>query len=289
MKKYSSIGELLKEYRDRNRISQQNLAAEFDVDVRTISRWEKNETLLKPDKEEEMVDITFIPYQVIRNLNAPISIPTYYDFELRKYSLSQASNELPDPQWLKSKMNLSTDRLRTISHSSDIEEIIRCTLYQTYITKPIHKELIKSAVALLPELNVILFDHSGYYSGHSVFFPLSLDTYNKIRDRTLKEEDLSEKDFVNIKNETDYVIYSYDINADCNENLYFISGEVLRFFKNLKNKNILFAGCTSRHDNYLINNHVRSTTVWEDKEFQEKFKSKAPLRLYEGTIKKIFK
>ena len=57
----------------------------------------------------------------------------------------------------------------------------------------------------------------------------------------------------------------------------------------LKNKNILFAGCTSRHDNYLINNHVRSTTVWEDKEFQEKFKSKAPLRLYEGTIKKIFK
>ena len=80
MKKYSSIGELLIDYRSLNNISQIELASEFDVDIRTIQRWEKNMTLLKPDKEEEMIDITFIPYQVIRNLSAPFSIPTFYDF-----------------------------------------------------------------------------------------------------------------------------------------------------------------------------------------------------------------
>ncbi len=64
MKKYSSIGDLLIDYRVLNKISQSDLAAQFEVDIRTIIRWEKNETLLKPDKEEEMVDITFIPYQV---------------------------------------------------------------------------------------------------------------------------------------------------------------------------------------------------------------------------------
>ena len=65
MKKYSSIGELLIDYRTLNNISQIELASKFDLDVRTIQRWEKNITLLKADKEEEMVDITFIPYQVI--------------------------------------------------------------------------------------------------------------------------------------------------------------------------------------------------------------------------------
>ena len=63
MKKYSSIGELLIDYRTLNNISQIDLASKFDLDIRTIQRWEKNITLLKADKEEEMVDITFIPYQ----------------------------------------------------------------------------------------------------------------------------------------------------------------------------------------------------------------------------------
>ncbi len=61
MKKYSSLGQLLLDYRKVYAVSQIDLAAQFGVDIRTIIRWEKNETLLKPDKEEEMVDITFIP------------------------------------------------------------------------------------------------------------------------------------------------------------------------------------------------------------------------------------
>ena len=149
MKKYSSIGELLIDYRTLNNISQIELASKFDLDIRTIQRWEKNITLLKADKEEEMVDITFIPYQVIRNLNAPVSIPTFYDFNTRKYSLSVIAQELPNPNWIKSKMNNTTERLRTISHNSDTENIIRCSLIQKHISKPIRKELIFS-LFLLP-------------------------------------------------------------------------------------------------------------------------------------------
>jgi len=70
MKKYTSLGTLLIDFRAYKNMSQAELASKFDVDIRTIIRWEKNETLLKSDKEEDMVDITFIPYQVIRNLNA---------------------------------------------------------------------------------------------------------------------------------------------------------------------------------------------------------------------------
>jgi len=287
MKKYSSIGELLIDFRTRNNISQADIAAKFEVDIRTILRWEKNETLLKPNKEEEMVDITFIPYQVIRNLNAPVSIPTFYDFDLRKYSLSKLSNELPDPNWMKSKMDYATERLRTIKHDSDIDDIIKCALVQKEISKPIRKDLIFKAIELLPELNNIMFDASGYYSGHCVVFPLSQACYQRIRNKTIKEEDLSEHNFIDYRKEENPVFYMYDINADCNENLFYIVGSVMKFFNELTNKNYVFASFTSRHDSYEINEKLGTTLVWEDKQRQDEIKSKAPPRLYEGNFTKF--
>lgn len=289
MKKYSSIGELLIDYRINNNTSQIELASKFDVDIRTIQRWEKNMTLLKPDKEEEMVDVTFIPYQVIRNLNAPVSIPTFYSFDLRKYSLSTIANKLPDADWIKSRMAYSTERLRAIVHDSDINNIIRCSLVQKHISKPIRKELILKAVELLPELNLILFDSSGYYAGHMVFFPIPQSCYRKIRDRIIKEEDLSEFDFIDYKKEDNPVFYAYDICVDCNENMFYIAGSLLRFFRDLKNKNYVYASYTSRDDTYELNEHIGITIVWEDKIKQKQLKSKAPPRLYEGNFEKFFR
>ncbi len=175
MKKYSSLGEILFDFRTRNKISQIDLAAKFDVDIRTILRWEKNETLLKPEKEEAMVEITFIPYQVIRNLNAPIAIPTYYDFDLRKYSLSSISNDLPDADWIKEKIDKSTNRIRSIENNTDINNIIRFTNLQKNHQKSIDKDLITAAIKLIPELNIIVTDTSGNYAGHCVYFPLNVE------------------------------------------------------------------------------------------------------------------
>ena len=141
----------------------------------------KNETLLKPEKEEVMVEITFIPYQVIRNLNAPVVIPTYYDFDLRKYSLSSLSNDLPDADWIKEKIDKTTRRIRAIENNTDINNIIRFTSLQKNHLKSIDKDLITAAIKLIPELNLIVTDTSGNYAGHCVYFPLSVETYEKIK------------------------------------------------------------------------------------------------------------
>ncbi len=287
MKKYSSLGELLFDYRKQNNISQSDLAVYFNVDVRTIIRWEKNETLLKSDKEEEMVDITFIPYQVIRNLNAPVSIPTYYDFDLRRYSLSLISNDLPEADWIKDKINIKSDRLRTIKFDSDIESIIRCSLYQKQIFKPINEDIIKKAIQLLPEINVIIYDTSGYYSGHSVFFPLSMDLYKKIRNRTMKEADITINDLIDYKKVENPVFYAYDISADCNENLYYLGGVTMNFFKNLDFP-YTYASYASRNDTYRLNQQLGVPIIWEDKELQQVINSHAPPRLYEGNFKRYF-
>lgn len=288
MKKYSSLGDLLVDFRHENKMSQSDLALEFDVDVRTIIRWEKNETLLKPEKEEQMVDVTFIPYQVIRNLNAPVVIPTFYDFDIRKYSLSTLFIDLPDADWLLAKSSMTTSRVRTIKYDSDINDIIRSAMVQKHILKPIDKSLIIKATALLPSLNIIIFDKSGYYSGHCIFFPLSMHTYNKIRDRTLKEEELSTADLINYKEESNPVFYLYDLTADCNANVFHITGILMKFFKSYKG-NYLYASLTSRYDSYKLNEQIGTTIVWEDKDLQKKINSKAPPRLYEGDFKMFFR
>jgi len=285
MKKYSSIGDLLIDFRTINNISQADLAAKFQVDIRTILRWEKNQTLLKPDKEEEMVDVTFIPYQVVRNLNAPVAIPTYYDFDIRKYSLSSITKEFPDIKSIKSKMvSIKTNRIRTIKHESDLDEIIRCSLVQKHISKPIRKELILKAVELLPELNFILFDTSGFYSGHCVFFPINQDYYKGLRNKTKSEEDISVDQLINYKQEEKPVFYAFDMNADCNENMTFILSRILNFFKTFSNKNYTYASYTSRHDTFEVNELLGIKLIWEDKAFQDELKSKAPPRLYEGNF-----
>ena len=183
MKKYSSLGDLIKDYRTHQKLSQSELASQFDVDVRSVIRWEKNETSLSPEKEALMAEITFIPYQVIRNLNTPNEIPTFYDFDLRKYSLSAISNELPEAKWIKSKIDVPTNRLRPISGKGDLFNILRFTKLQHYPAKNMNPEMIEAAVKILPELNLIIEDQLGSYSGHCVYFPLSLNTYNKIKNK----------------------------------------------------------------------------------------------------------
>lgn len=284
MKRYTSIGEILHDYRTRNSISQIDLAAEFDVDIRTILRWEKNETLLKPEKEEAMVDITFIPYQVIRNLNAPVAIPTYYDFDLRKYSLSSISNELPDADWIRDKIDKTTHRIRPIKNDTDLDHIIRFTNLQKNHQKSTNRDLINAAIKLFPELNLMVTDTSGNYAGHCVYFPLSVKTYEKIKNREIKERDLKVEDLVNYKNQKIPVFYCHSITADCNENFFFIIGEVLMFYRDAPLKEYIYALLTSRYDSYNMSKELGVKLIWEDKEAQKEYDMLSPPRLYEGNF-----
>ena len=285
MKKYNSLSELLSDYRILNNISQVDLAAKMNVDIRTVIRWEANETLIKSEKEEELVDETFIPYQVIRNLNASVAIPTFYDFSLRKYALAELSVELPDADWIKAQMDNPTKRIRTISFESDIDNIIRYAQFLYNTPKPIHKELIREAAKLLPELNLIISDSSGYYSGHCVIFPMSLSTYQKLKDREIIESQLTINDLVDYRKESCPVFHFYDITADCNENVYYLVGDFLKFFRDQPLTDYLVSSLTTRSDSYEINKQLGMNLVWEDREEQESLGTKAPPRFYTGNYK----
>ena len=111
MLKYHTIRELLISYRSYNELIQFDFASMIDVDMRTVQRWEKNHTLIKPEKIKSIVLETLIPYQLLNNLNAEVAIPTYYDFKTRKYSLDKRNKHLSRALWLKDEIEIKTVNL----------------------------------------------------------------------------------------------------------------------------------------------------------------------------------
>lgn len=289
MKKYTSLGEIIQAFRKYHNMSQSELASKLDVDIRSIIRWEKNETLVNSEKEQVLTEVTFIPYQVIRNLNTSNSIATFYDFDLRKYSLSAISSELPDADWIGAKIDVPTSRLRSIETKEDIENIIRFTKLQKNPLKNIDRDLIAEAARQFPDMNLIILDQSGNYSGHSVYFPLSVETYGKIKDRSIQESDLRRNDLVNYKTQKTPVFYCHSITADSNENFFYIIGAVLKFYRDVAPDNYLYALLTSRYDSFDMSKQLGIKSVWKDYDIKEKYNLLGVPRLVEGDFKQFFK
>ncbi len=288
MKQYKSLGHIIKDFRRFEGVSQSDLASQLDIDIRSIIRWEKNETLVKPEKEKLLVKITFIPYQVIRNLNTIRPIATFYDFTLRKYSLTTISNELPEAEWIGSKIDVPTDRLKPINSQEDIDNIIRYVELQHYPDKTTNRNLLKSAAELLPELNVIIFDEDGNYSGHCACLPISKRSYEKLRNKTIKENNLLTSDLVNYQTQQEPIFFCHSITADCNENFFFILGALLKFHRDKAPLNSLYAVISSRYDSHEIIDQLHIHQVWEDKAAKERYNMLDVPRLVEGNLDEFF-
>lgn len=278
MKKFESLGQLLVAYRKFSGLSQSDLGAHLNVDNRTIIRWEKNVTLLKADKEEELADFTFIPYQVIRNLNAPIAIPTFYDFSLRKYATHEAFSAIPHADWLRTLPPVSTQRFNPIKTVKEIELIKRCLQLQGKNTKRINNEVLFKAAELFPELNFVLFENTGFYAGHCLILPLKKEVYQKIKSQTMHPLEIQPHDLMN-PTKHEVVYFGMDFNADSNENLFHLTAPIRAYFTQ-KTSPSVYAAYTSRPDTKLLNQQFGIQLIWEHQHEWDH----APVKLFERTF-----
>lgn len=285
MRQYFSIGELLIDFRNEKGISQLDLAAMLGVDIRTVQRWEKDITLIKPEKEKEIVDVTLLPYQLIRNLNAAVPIPTFYDFRIRKYSLTELNNELPDANWLKDRMDELSDRIHTIDPQRDMEVLRQDLLFQKNNQEPISQSVLRRAIELLPEMNLIIMDNYDNYSGHSIVLPLDEATYQKFKNREIKDHDIKVEDIVNYKTQDKAIFFNYDITADCNDNLFFMSHVLLSFLEKMGEKHYEFCSYTMRYDSYKINEQLELDLIWEEEVQHDALGLEYHPRFYSGNLK----
>jgi len=284
MKRYNSIGELFIDYRSFNKLSQSDFADAIDVDLRTVQRWEKNLTIIKSEKEEDIVLATLIPYQLLHNLNAVIPIPTFYNFKTRKYSLSQQNNTLPKLSWFKDQIDITSSNLRVIDFDFDIKHIAQFIDSQKRDHNYVNTGLIKEAIRLLPELNFVHTGKSGYYKGHCIVLPIRENTYKKLRNKDITNKDLRASDLIDYNLMEQPIFYRYDITGDCNDTIFYVLAYYFRFFRDLENKNYIMCGYTERDDNYQINLQIGLRFVWEDKELQKVLNLDAPPRFFEGNF-----
>jgi transcriptional regulator with XRE-family HTH domain len=261
MKKYKNLGELLLDYRVLNNMSQLDMASTMNVDTRTISRWEKNETLVKPEKEKELVERLFIPYQVIRNLNTDQPIPIYYNPDLRTYSLS-AIMQKAAASWYKSDLPIESESIRLISKDTDIEFIADIQQINKN-AKPIKPALINEAAKILPELNLVLSDQSGFYAGHITILPLKYNAYLKLREREIDESAITLADLSHTFDKNILVFYFYSLYADNLENAYSLMNRVLGYFREKQFKNYIFAGLSSRKNKIELLREMGLKIIWE--------------------------
>lgn len=286
MKRYESIGELLIDYREINNLSQADFAEMLNVDSRTVQRWEHGQTLVKSEKEEEIVVATFLPYQLIRNLNSAIVIPTYYDFRIRKYSSTEFSTELPDANWFKKEFHIKNENVRKIDYDFDIKHLKRFLEVQQDVPKN-NLEAIKKAIEILPELNLIVTDDSGYYAGHTIMFPISEATFEKLKNKEMTEEQISVKDLVNYKTQEKAIFYNYDIATDNNFNLYYLLNQNLKFYSELNDVNYIYCCIANRYDSFDLNEQLGLKIIWEEEPQLNKTNLEIYPRFYVGTFKEF--
>lgn len=287
MKRYYFFSELLIDYRKFYKLSQLDFANNIEVDLRTVQRWEKDLTLISSDKEEDFVLETLIPYQLVRNLNAKVPIPTFYDFKIRKYSLNKLTNNLPKAKWFKEHINLKSKQLRRIDFDYDKKYLKKFIKKEKKDSHILNEDLLRRATILLPELNNILTSESGFYSGHSIILPLKESAYQKLKNRTIQNKDLRESDLVDFRNLAKPIFYSYDISGDCNDTIYYIVTSLLRFFKENDKTDYLFCTYNDRDDGFELNQQAGLNVVWEDKELQKVLATKYLPRFMEGNYRQF--
>ena len=288
MKKYYSFGELLVDYRIYSGLSQAEFASKIDVDIRTVQRWESDQTLVKSEKEEAIIDVTLFPYQLIRNLNASIPIPTYYDFRINKYALTELNEELPKAAWFKQQLENSTDRIRAFDYESDYDYIAKYMEFHKELPNNI-KEVIRESAKIIPDMNLIITDDSGYYSGHSLIFPINIKTYNNLKSKKILENEITVDDLVNYRTQDLIILYGFDLTADSNDNMFYIVNHLLRFLRDLPNQNYLYCSTALRYDTYKLVDNLGLKIVWEEEKEKNNLGLESSRRFQEGNFREFLK
>ena len=263
MKKYNNLGELLTDYRKHYKLSQPQLAAMLDVDGKTVGRWERLTSMVKPDKEKELVEKLFIPYQVIRNLNSDHPLAVYYDLKTRNYSLTGVMTKLTGASWYKSDFPPEDERIHLLSKDTDVDFVNDIQEIRKN-EKLIYAELIKMSARLLPDLNLVLHDQSGFYAGHLIVLPLKYSIYEKIRNREIRNNQLSAADLSGSFTEKPLIFYFYSIYSDSVDNSYYLVNRMLSYFKEKKFREYLFTGITYRKFQVDILQEMGLKVIWQN-------------------------
>ena len=264
MKKYADLGSLLTDYRSTFGMTQLDLASKLEVDTRTVARWERNVTLIQPDKEKQIVEVLSIPHQVLHNLNTERPIAVFYDIKRRMYSHSILGSLIRDANWFKSEIEVEDERIYHIDEDSDLNFVQRIKSLYTE-DSILSDRVLKEAARRLPELNYMLNDQSGFHAGYMAVIPLRLESYKRLRNREMEESEITEADMALTKG-PEMVHYYYSLYADSLVNGLYIMARFFDYFREHRFDKYKVAGLVYREHTVDLWRQTGLKPIWKREE-----------------------
>ena len=217
VKLYQSFGSLIKEYRQMHTMTQQTLAESIGISVRELQNWEADRHPARIDNLHDFSEFTGIPMQACVALNA--GQPVRYSLRKRLFaysSIEEAQFSSHDVfRWHDQLEDWPLTKYEPITTDREIDAILSCH-HDVYSTeRPLRRDVIKAAIAVVPDLNRILFDCWGHYVGHQLCLPMTKDVYQQLKKQKTLEDYLTAESISDILalGEGVFFFYSYLIHT----------------------------------------------------------------------------
>jgi len=177
-------------------MSKNQMSEWVGVVVRTYSRWEKNESKPIDDNLKDLAERTKVPYEVLFRLNQ--GYPTLYNIVTRRYAQCPFEKDYVNRKILQEEL-FDTDEqgyISSISSERDINMVLD-SLFPVYLNSDkVSSEVMRHTFKIFPEMNLIIKDPIGFYSGHVICFPLTLEKYEYLRANKTSEAFLTPEDII---------------------------------------------------------------------------------------------
>lgn len=213
-KLYKTLATLIKDYRCWHQFSQERLADMIGISVRELQNWENDRHRVRIDNLHDLAEATGIPMQVCVSLNA--DQPIWYSLQERRAAFSSIEAHYVRKDFLKYREISGNETFaisEKISTDKHIAKILSCYCEILGSRETLSRDIIKAAIAILPDLNQILFDYSGHYVGHNICLPLTTAVYQELKGYARVEDFLTTERLSDIIGQQEGVFFCYSIFA----------------------------------------------------------------------------
>jgi len=246
-KLYKSLGPLIKDYRQWRQLTQETLAESVGMSVRELQYWEKNRHCAHIGNLHDFSENTGIPMQVCIALNA--DLPIWYSMKKRWFAYSsmeiaqfRISDLVKFPEQFDNGILLKTERISTDRH---ITMVLSCHREIYRAEKSLRRDVIKTAIMILPDLNRIFFDSWGHYMGHIICLPIKKDVYQKLKKQKSFEDYLTTEKISDIVPLHEGVFFYYSSFTACFNVAHQIVIDDARYFAKIEQKENYIVACYS--------------------------------------------
>lgn len=227
LKRYSNLGTLLSDYRDTLGIKQAVLAAEINVDPKTLSRWENQNN---PGQENllRLAQRTLFPFELLVRLAH--GIPTLYNVTSHRMAYSTFDTDFINKKLLRDELfDAGADIDIEITHASEsLADVLKHKRHIYSKKRWVADEVLARASTLAATVNLVARGHHGTYVGHLFTLPLKKTAHHELRTQKRHEGDIASADLITPDSPDLGTLHIYSFHASTSHVAYAILQHLVR-------------------------------------------------------------